>query len=81
MRPSECRKNAHGFTTRAKDTVQCAGQANAGADGESTLPLSDAFWGPLKLWRESGVWRAGAQLVIKGNLVARASLTTLKTYL
>ena len=69
------RKNANGFTTRAKDTVQSAGPASVGSD--SSLPLSEAFWGPLKLWRESGVWRAGAELVIKGNSMARTSLTTL----
>ena len=71
------RKNAHGFTTVSKDTVTTAGPASVGSDRDSTLPLSEAFWGPLKLWRESGVWRAGAELVIKGQSTPRAALTTL----
>ncbi len=48
----QCRKNARGFTTRAKDNVQSSPRAErlpfqlVGSDRDSTLPSSEAFWSP-----------------------------------
>ena len=73
----QCRRqNAHGFTCAPKETVTRAGARSIGAERNSTLSLSDAFWGPLRAWRDSKIWAVGGH-IIKGKPHQRGSLITL----
>ena len=74
----QCRRqNAHGFTCAPKETVTRAGARSIGAERNSTLSLSDAFWGPLRAWRDSKIWAVGDHIFIKGKPHQRGSLITL----